>query len=151
MKAADDPAGYIGKDSYAALKLNGVRYYNHRIVWCLFNGDVLDGMVVDHIDGNTTNNNINNLRSVSQNINLRNQSLYVNNKTGVTGIKFMNNGHSNYYVAIWYDLCGNQRQRYFSIMRLGEQLAFRLACEYRQQMIMELNKLGAGYSDRHGT
>ena len=54
---------------YRAVKLvvNGVRkqFYVHRLVAEMFIGGV-DGMVVNHIDGNKSNNNINNLEIVTQ-------------------------------------------------------------------------------------
>lgn len=58
-----------GNRFYKRVKLydNGVRrhYYVHRIVAALFIGSI-DGMSVDHIDGNQSNNNVNNLRIVTQ-------------------------------------------------------------------------------------
>jgi hypothetical protein len=39
----------------------------------------------------------------------------------------------------------------FSISKLGNDEAFRQACEYRAKMIAELNEQGANYTERHGT
>lgn len=61
------------------------------------------------------------------------------------------NGRYHYYVAHWCDIDGEYQGKYFSIDKLGESEAFRLACEYRQQRIEELNAQGAGYTARHGT
>lgn len=59
---------------YKRVKLydNGIRkhYYVHRIVASLFIGDI-DGMSVDHIDGNQANNDVGNLRIVTQADNIR--------------------------------------------------------------------------------
>ena len=41
--------------------------------------------------------------------------------------------------------------RCFTISKYGEQEAFRLAYEWREQKIKELNEQGAGYTERHGT
>lgn len=41
-------------------------YLCHRIIWSLFNGEIPEGLVVDHIDSNRYNNKISNLQAVSQ-------------------------------------------------------------------------------------
>ena len=46
----------------------------HRAVWEFHNGKIPAGMVIDHIDRNTDNNQIENLRCVSQSENNRNIS-----------------------------------------------------------------------------
>ena len=60
---------------YKRVKLyneSGIRrhYYVHRIVAALFIGDIT-GMSVDHIDGNQANNDVSNLRIVTQSENMR--------------------------------------------------------------------------------
>ena len=49
----------------------------HTILWKLFNGPIPDGMTVDHIDGNKSNNDLSNLRllSRSENSSLGNRKL----------------------------------------------------------------------------
>lgn len=59
---------------YVNLLHNGIKrdYRVHRLVYLTFKGDIPEGMVIDHIDGNTNNNNIDNLRCVTQSDNCRN-------------------------------------------------------------------------------
>ena len=38
----------------------------HRLIWESYNGEVPEGMVIHHIDGNKTNNNISNLEALSK-------------------------------------------------------------------------------------
>lgn len=59
---------------YANLTHNGIRkdYRVHRLVYRTYKGDIPVGMVIDHIDGNTRNNNIDNLRCVTISENCRN-------------------------------------------------------------------------------
>ncbi len=59
---------------YVCLMHNGIKrdYRVHRLVYKVFVGDIPEGMVIDHIDGNKLNNNINNLRCVSPTDNMRN-------------------------------------------------------------------------------
>jgi len=44
--------------------------------------------IIDHIDGNQTNNKIENLREVTHSQNMLNQKLYKNSKTGYKNITF---------------------------------------------------------------
>lgn len=59
-------------------------YLNHRIVWILHNGLIPEGMVIDHIDGNTKNNNISNLRLCTFHQNTFNQK--INNRINKSGL-----------------------------------------------------------------
>jgi hypothetical protein len=144
-------AGKKNKDRSTVL-LHGKRYKVHRIIWEIFNGPIPSGMVIDHIDGDYLNNAVNNLRPITQAENNRNATRRRDNASGVAGVSRGNNGRGTYYwTARWQDCDGKSCQERFSINKLGEQEAFRLACEYRAKTLEELNKQGAGYSDRHGT
>lgn len=142
-----DIAGAIDKKGYSRTKLHGKSYENHRIIWVLFYGAIDINLCVDHIDGDRYNNRIGNLRLTTHAINMRNQSIYSNNKSGVNGVHRTKTG---YYVAEWGDINGKRKQKSFSISKFGEQDAFTMACEYREQKICELNSQGAGYTNRHG-
>lgn len=61
-----DVAGHKNKNGYVSFRLGDRTYLAHRVIWCLCNNEnIPKGMVVDHIDGNRSNNNINNLRVVT--------------------------------------------------------------------------------------
>jgi hypothetical protein len=123
----------------------------HRILWEMVNGNLPDGYLIDHKDGNRSNNAIDNLRGIPLPLNARNVRKSVRNKTGVVGVnrKIAKNGGAAYR-ATWNDLDGKSCEKSFSVNRYGEAEAFRLACEYRAKMIAELNEHGAGYTERHG-
>lgn len=59
---------------YVSLVQNGIKkdYRVHRLVYMAFKGLIPEGMTIDHIDGNTKNNNISNLRCVSLSENCQN-------------------------------------------------------------------------------
>lgn len=71
-----------------------------------------------------------------------NKGDYRNNKSGKKGVYKIPD--KLIYAATWI-LNGKTRAKYFSITKLGEELAFFAACECRDQMIELLNKNGGHY------
>ena len=135
----------------SALMLNGMSLQISRVIWYLVNGEYPSrDYVIDHIDGNPWNNKISNLRKVTYEINAKNKTLQDNNTTGVAGIHKMFNGYSSYYNATITSKT-KRKCKSFNIDKIGEEKAFKLACEWRKAQIKLLNDQGAGYTDRHGT
>lgn len=81
-------AGNKNKEGYVAVRINGKDHRAHRIIWVMHNGPIPTGLEIDHIDGNPSNNRIENLRAVTHLENGKNQKLRVNNKSGATGVYF---------------------------------------------------------------
>lgn len=82
----------------------------------------------------------------------RNRRKTSKNKTGVTGVRIWVDKKVNtpYYVATSQGLDGKSINKYFSMLKYGGDLAFKLACEFREETIAELNEMGAGYTENHG-
>ena len=72
---------------YERIKVDGKAYKAHRLAWLYVNGKFPDGEI-DHINGNTLDNRICNLREVSSEGNCRNRTKRADNKSGVTGVNF---------------------------------------------------------------
>lgn len=82
-----DVAGSIDGKGYWRVGLSGKEYRVHRIVYQLVTGEVLsDHLQVDHRDRDRLNNNISNLRLVTNQQNQFNKGLLRNNTSGITGV-----------------------------------------------------------------
>lgn len=83
-----NPAGYLCR-GYLRIKVNGKTYQANRLAWIYMFGVNPSG-VVDHIDHDTTNNSISNLRDVSVAGNAQNQiKAHKANKTsGLLGVSY---------------------------------------------------------------
>ena len=78
-------AGYINKhDGYVSISVNGTEYKAHRLIWKMFYG--YDPKEVDHINGNRSDNRIENLREVTRSQNSMNQHGVRKNSSGVRGV-----------------------------------------------------------------
>ena len=65
---------YEDKEGYMRCYYKGkTAYYEHRKVWEEHNGEIPDGLVIDHIDRDRKNNDISNLRVVTVKENNNNQ------------------------------------------------------------------------------
>lgn len=62
----------------------------HRIIWTMLTGEQPNG-VIDHINGDPSDNRRRNLRCVSHAVNLRNQKMRSTNTSGAMGVRRENN------------------------------------------------------------
>lgn len=134
---------------------NGSNWFAARVIWILHNGHLKEDDVVDHIDGNTLNNSVNNLRAVKQAINNRNASKRKDNNSGICGVHFTTaNNHRGgvytYVTSTSYSSNGKRLSKHFSVAKYGLLPAFSMACEHRNDRIGTLNTAGAGYTVDHG-
>ena len=67
------------------ISIDGKRYKYHRVCWLIHYGKWPNGEL-DHIDCNSSNNAISNLREASGSQNSANKRLWLRNKTGVKGV-----------------------------------------------------------------
>lgn len=85
---------------------------------------------------------------------VRNISKKSNNTSGVTGVQRasikVKGVTYEYWAATWSTLDGKNKRKWFSISKYGNDEAKELAVHHRKIMIDELNRQGAGYTDRHG-
>jgi HNH endonuclease len=73
---------------YHSFYLNGKNVRTHQYIWEMHNGKIPSGLYIDHIDGDGTNNRLENLRLVTQGQNNKNRGINVNNQYGYKGVYF---------------------------------------------------------------
>lgn len=94
-KDSGDVAGGLNNLGYIQVKIEGVHYLVHRILWAAYYG-YWPSETLDHIDRVPSNNSISNLREASVRENAYNKELPTN-KTGYRGVTYRN---PNYQAAI---------------------------------------------------
>ena len=136
-------AGYLTKAGYYRVVVNRGAYLVHRLIIGLLYPDFNQELFVDHIDGNRSNNHRSNLRLVDHNLNMKNNA----RKPGPSGIKGVRKTCIR-GVDYWkgeLTINGETISKHFSIKEFGEEVAFKLAAEFREKLL----KLHPEFTDRH--
>ena len=116
--------GNIDKHGYVKIGINGFYYYAHRLDWLNTYGCFPKGekWQIDHIDGDRSNNRIENLKTVDHSENGKNQKMFSTNTSGATGVQRTHDlngtrtGVNYYWVAVWSDKSGKQKKKRFFIL-----------------------------------
>lgn len=89
-----------GYSKVIAIDEAGKRFqmYGHRLSWFLHHGHIDPKLNIDHVDGDTSNNKLENLRLVTQAENLKNKRMDHRNTTGFPCV--FDNGSKGYSVRI---------------------------------------------------
>lgn len=91
----NDEVGTIGStktNKYRITKINYVNYKIHRIIWLMTYGKFPNNCI-DHIDGNSLNNKLENLREATYLTNNKNHPIRITNKSGHNRITIVENKH----------------------------------------------------------
>jgi hypothetical protein len=77
--------GGLNRLGYVQIKINKVFYYGHRLAWFYVHGKFPE-QEIDHINGNTADNRIVNLRLASRSQNNQNKAARIDCASGVRGV-----------------------------------------------------------------
>ena len=118
-KTTNKPAGGKRKDGYFRSYVDGKIYYNHRLIFMICHGYMPE--YIDHIDGNPSNNNIQNLRVATLQKNNFNRKKNTNNLSGCKNV-FWSTKAKKWRVQIRF--AGKQKSfGYFESLELAELVA----------------------------
>ncbi|MFG6139493.1 HNH endonuclease signature motif containing protein [Halomonas sp. B23F22_10] len=130
-------AGWPEKPGYLMVSLDGVRLWQHHVVLAMNGIEIPDGMEVDHINGNPSDNRLENLRVVDRSTNRRNSRMHSNNTSGANGIAVCSGKRP--YMAVG----GANGVRAY----IGNYATLREAMRARK----EWERKVGGFTERHGT
>ena len=95
-------AGTISSDNYVQIQISGKLYRSHRLAW-FYIYKTWPTNLIDHIDRDTLNSSIYNLREATPATNQRNRKINKNSTTGIKGVSLNNNtGKYEVYIKINY-------------------------------------------------
>lgn len=144
-------AGSLNNSGQYEVWFNDRLHQVHRLVYILHHSVLAEDALIDHINGNRSDNRIENLRVVDYMINSRNRKMSCKNTTGHTGVYPIHSkkGVLTGYAASWQLLQGYKRDtKRFSFKDCEDPLG--AAIWWRGMMIDFLNADGAGYTKDHG-
>lgn len=111
-------AQYHKGNGYYRLQVNGRQYYAHRLAWFMVYGTW--PRIIDHINGNPSDNRISNLRDCSTQANCLNKRVRKDSESGIKGVRLCSHGkwkaqiavnRKNYYLG-YFDTAEEARQAY---------------------------------------
>jgi hypothetical protein len=147
-------AGYLHKQGYTVIRINGNYFFAHRLVWFVAYGKFPDNMI-DHVNGDKSDNRIENLRDVTNKVN--HQNMPKQNRRDVdlpTGVRV---GYRNKigeilgYTTHWQDMNGKTCEVYHGLKEYCTLEAALAAAKARREIEIEnLKDQGAAYTNRHG-
>lgn len=93
------------KRRYSSILINGNIYKVHRVIYALKNNmDITSNMIIDHINGDISDNRIENLRLVSCSENALNKKCHRDLSENSIGVTWKYNGRNTWYWTVqWRD------------------------------------------------
>jgi len=131
---AGDLVGVVQKHGYLRVRACSKQYLVHRLIFLIHHGYMPE--TLDHIDGDPTNNRIENLREATQQQNCYNRRVRKDNKAGTTNVYWKKQ------IQKWcVNLSINGKNKHFGYFKDLE-LAELIATEARDKYRGEFNYIG---------
>lgn len=129
-------AGCAYADGRIYVRLNGSKYISYRLAWKLFYKEE-PPPIMDHIDGDPTNNKILNLRAASGFENAANRRKLTSSSTGIKGLCWQAR-YSGYHASITQE--DIRSRKWFGVSAYGsKEAAFEAAKKWIQDKRQELH------------
>ena len=122
-RKAGNIAGTLNGTGYYIIKLFGVTYQAHRLVWYYVYGTQPE-VFIDHINGCRSDNRIANLREATASQNGRNTGKYSNNTSGFKGVSY-----SKYCGKYQASVSENGKSKFLGYFHTPEN-AYKVYCDY---------------------
>lgn len=117
-------------DGYRNIEINNKQYKTHRLAWLYVNGEIPTNLI-DHIDGNRSNNKIFNLREATYQTNSENYRTPKTNKSGIKNVSWYKN-LNKWVVSISIKKI-KKTIGYFDDLEFAELVAIEARNKYRQE------------------
>lgn len=136
-----------GNPRTTTTRILNINLHVSRVIYSLHHGDILDNLIIDHIDGNPhNNNNISNLRAITLQENSLNRKQVKSKRHGFpTGISLDNRSHEG-RISARVNTANGVKSKSFSIKKYGYDLALFNAIAWRSNTLLENN---IAVTDRH--
>ncbi|MGC8423228.1 HNH endonuclease [Mixta calida] len=118
-------AGRINSRGYRQIGLDRKIYMAHRLIFLFHHGWLPEQ--IDHINGNCSDNRIENLRAATMAQNMRNRAIQSNNTSGCKGVTF------NQVKKKWMVNCRLNKSRHFLGYYKDKELADLVAKSFREK------------------
>ena len=126
-EAGGKPVYKKSSNSYRfQIKVLGKTFSRSRLIFILINGQIKNGMEIDHVNGISTDDRIENLREVSRLVNSYNRKLQGNNSSGYNGVCFYKDGRKKPWQCSYYEN-GSRVSKFFETRH--EAVSFREQCD----------------------
>lgn len=115
------------------IKVRGINYLAHRLAWLFGHGEDPGGQLIDHINGDSLDNRLTNLRLVNTTQNMWNVSrAFSTSKSGIRGV------HQNKHTGKWVsEIRTNGKRHYLGVFvtKAEAAAAYKQAAEQRLSLI----------------
>lgn len=139
-KYANRPAGSKGW-RYWVVEYKNQSIPVHRLIWLLNNPEFDQELDIDHINGDSFDNRIENLRQVTKSVNARNRILP--SRTGLTYIYLSKRKHANPHYLLKVPNGGVRKEYYFYFKTEQEKSRALAEClSKREELFNELERIG---------
>ena len=125
-QARNSLIGCRKSDGRKSVGFKSKEYLYSRVVWTWFNGEIPEGMIVDHINQDPSDDRLENLRLVTKSGNSRNTKRPIDNTSGIIGVSY-NTARDKWEAYI--NIKGKRKRLYYGVSK-AKAAVIRKAAEY---------------------